>query len=152
MAFSIQLPRQPTEGDEIEICGVVHEPLQVFSLNLTQSPRHKAIAYHLKVDYENRQIIQDWRDSHGWQNSISTELSSTNMGQHDQQLGFRFRFKFRRNSVDVFEEGDNYLASHEIKMGLKNINYLEVWEDTRQSNNHMVNIVKLNFTFANNGT
>lgn len=29
MAFSIQLPRQPTEGDEIEICGVVHEPLQV---------------------------------------------------------------------------------------------------------------------------
>lgn len=29
MAFSIQLPKQPIEGDEIEICGVVHDPLHV---------------------------------------------------------------------------------------------------------------------------
>lgn len=123
-----------------------------FSLNLTQSPRHKAIGYHMKVDYDKRQIIHDWRDSHGWQHATIQELDATNMGQHDQSLGFRFRYKFHRNSVDVFEEGDNYLASHDLKLGLTNINYLEVWEDTRQTNNHSVNIVKLNFTFSNNST
>lgn len=110
------------------------------------------MAYHLKVDYEKRQIVHDWRDTHGWQKPTIQELDRTNMGQHDQSLGFRFRLKFRRNSLDVFEEGDNYLTTQDIKMGLKNINYLEVWEDTRQSNNKFVKIVKLNFTFASNET